>query len=130
MGMSAVSPIAILLAALVAFVFSFVWHRLFERSWMTAAGYKGRPALKAGPLIVVFVAFVVMAGMLSGLNAHIGDDLQSSMINAVLAWAGFVLATIVVDHSFEARSRKLTLINGLHWLGAFLIMGLILAIVG
>ena len=93
-------------------------------------GYKGRPALKAGPLIVVFVAFVVMAGMLSGLNAHIGDDLQSSMINAVLAWAGFVLATIVVDHSFEARSRKLTLINGLHWLGAFLIMGLILAIVG
>ena len=33
MGMSAVSPIAILLAALVAFVFSFVWHRLFERSW-------------------------------------------------------------------------------------------------
>lgn len=132
MGLAAAAnPLPALLAALLAFGFGFLWHRFFEKRWMTAPGYEGRPGLKIAPLVVVFIAYFVIAEMLAGLTAHIGGiTLGNALVNALMVWAGFVLAAMVVDHSFEARPRRLTLVNGGHWLGAFLIMGVVIGTLG
>ncbi|MCE7030410.1 DUF1761 domain-containing protein [Jiella avicenniae] len=128
---AAANPLTCLLAAALAFGFGFLWHRLFEKRWMTAPGYRGKPALKLAPLVVVFIAYFVVAEMLSGITAHIGGiTLGNALTNALLVWAGFVLATMVVDHSFEARPRKLTLVNAGHWLGAFVIMAVVIGLGG
>ncbi|WP_167591859.1 DUF1761 domain-containing protein [Jiella endophytica] len=132
MGLAAAAnPLPAFLAALLAFGFGFLWHRFFEKRWMTAPGYEGRPGLKIAPLVVVFIAYFVIAEMLAGLTAHIGGiTLGNALVNALMVWAGFVLAAMVVDHSFEARPRRLTLVNGGHWLGAFLIMGVVIGTLG
>ncbi|MBP0616465.1 DUF1761 domain-containing protein [Jiella mangrovi] len=132
MGLAAAAnPIPALVAALIALGFGFLWHRIFERRWMTAPGYEGKPALKLAPLVIVFLAYFIIASMLAGLTAHIGGiTLVNALTNALLVWAGFVLAAMVVDHSFEARPRKLTLINGGHWLGAFVIMAVVIGVMG
>jgi len=129
MGFAAIDSLATVIAAILAFAFGFAWHRMFEKSWMTAEGYRGKPALKVAPLVVVFIAYLVIAGMLAGIVGHIGGvTLWNTLVSGVMIWAGFVLATIVVDHSFEARPRKLTLINAGHWLGVFVIMSLVIGI--
>lgn len=125
------SILGVVVAALLAFGFGFAWHMAFEKPWMTATGYAGRPALKVGPLAIVFLAELVMAGMLAGLTAHIGAvTVWNTFVTAILAWAGFTLATMVVDHSFEARSRKLTMLNAGHWLGVYLIMSVVIGLFG
>ncbi|MBO0664258.1 DUF1761 domain-containing protein [Jiella sp. MQZ9-1] len=128
MGLAdAANPVPSLIAALLAFGFGFFWHKLFEKPWMTAPGYEGEPGLKFAPLLIVFIAYFVIAEMLAGVSAHIGGiTLQNTLLNALIVWAGFILAPMVVDHSFEARPRKQTLINGGHWLGVFIIMGVVI----
>ncbi|MAP17650.1 MAG: hypothetical protein CL626_01085 [Aurantimonas sp.] len=123
MGFSNFSPLGVLIAALLAFAFGFGWHRALEKSWMTASGYEGRPALKPGPLAIVFIAELVMAGVLAGLVGHIGPvTVGNALITGILAWAGFVLTAMVVDHSYEARPRRLTYLNAGHWFGVLVIM--------
>ena len=131
MGFTSFSPLAIIIAALLAFGFGFAWHRAVEKPWMTASGYGGRPALKPGPLGIVFLAQIVMATALAGIVGHIGAvTIGNALITGILIWAGFVLTTIVVDHSYEARSRKLTYLNAGHWLGVIVIMSLVIGLVG
>ena len=131
MGYTNFSAIGVLVAAIAAFVFGFLWHKALEKPWMTASGYGARPALKAWPLAIVFLAYIVIAGMLAGLTAHIGNvGIYETFVTGILVWAGFVLATIVVDHSYEARSRSLTFINAGHWFGVFLSMSIIIGLFG
>ena len=131
MGFTSFSPLAIIVAALLAFGFGFAWHRAVEKPWMTASGYAGRPALKPGPLGIVFLALLVMATALAGIVGHIGAvTVGNALITGILIWAGFVLTTIVVDHSYEARSRKLTYLNAAHWLGVIVIMSVVIGFIG
>ncbi|MEF2552154.1 DUF1761 domain-containing protein [Aurantimonas sp. A2-1-M11] len=123
MGFSDFNLAGVFVAALLAFVFGFVWHRALEKPWMTASGYGGRPALKPGPLAIVFLAELMMAGVLAGIIGHIGPvTIGNALITGILGWAGFVLTAMVVDHSYEARSRRLTYLNAAHWLGVLIIM--------
>lgn len=39
---------------------------------------------------------------------------------------GFVLTTLVVNHTFQQARRTLTLIDGGHWLGVLVIQGAVL----
>ncbi|MBB4005084.1 MAG: DUF1761 domain-containing protein [Aurantimonas endophytica] len=131
MSFSNFSPLGVVIAALLAFGFGFAWHRAVEKPWMTASGYGGRPALKLGPLTIVFLAELVMAAALAGIVGHIGAvTIGNALITGVLIWAGFVLTTIVVDHSYEARSRKLTYLNAGHWFGVIVIMSLVIGFFG
>lgn len=131
MGSLSINVLGIIVAAILAFAFDFGWHHAFERRWMTDPNYRGRPALKPGPLAIVFVAYLVIAGMLAGLTAHIGFvTIWNTFVTGILVWAGFILTAMVVDHSYEARSRKLTMINAAHWLGVIVIMSVVIGLFG
>ncbi|MCQ8782064.1 DUF1761 domain-containing protein [Mangrovibrevibacter kandeliae] len=131
MSFSGMNILAIVVAAALAFGFSFVWHRVFHAAWATARGYDEVPHGKPGPLAIVFLAELVIAAMLAGLTTHIsGISIGATLITAILTWAGFILPAMIVDHSYEARPKRLSLLNAGEWLIAMLIMGVVIGAFG
>lgn len=131
----AVSYPMILLAAVASFLFGAVWYGGFSRRWLAALG-KSDAELKAsagfaGPMIVTFIAQVLMAWVLTGILAHllkggVAVSARNGMLSAGILWFGFVATTLASNHSFQGARRMLTLIDAGHWLGVLLIQGAII----
>ena len=82
----------------------------------------------SGRRILTFVGEVIMAWALYGILVHMGNfSLRAGIISGALIWFGFVLTTITINNAFAGRKPMLTVIDGLGWLGALIIIG---AIVG
>lgn len=123
--------VAILVAAIAAFVFGAAYYGLLGRQWMTALGKteppKGAPV---GPMAISFVAELVMAAILALVLSHMageGATLLDGMATGGLMWLGFVMTTLATNHAYQGAKRSLTLIDGGHWLGVCLIQGAVLA---
>lgn len=127
--MFAGSPyLAILAAAAAAWLFGMVWYMSLGNLWMAAIG-KTKADLNPSPVpfIVAFLALLVMAWVLSGLIGHMGEvTLRNGLASGFVAWLGFVITTMAVNHGFGGQKLKLTVIDGGHWLGVLLIEGAIL----
>ena len=79
------------------------------------------------PLIITFVADLIMAWMLAGVMGHLGAlTVKNGVIAAAFIWFGFVITTLSVNNTCGMRSPKLILIDGGHWLAALLLMGAII----
>ena len=79
------------------------------------------------PLIITFVADLIMAWMLAGVMGHLGAlTVKNGVIAAAFIWFGFVITTLAVNNTFGMRSPKLIVIDGGHWLAALLLMGAII----
>jgi hypothetical protein len=134
MSFAGVNYIAVLVAGSVAWVFGGVWYRLLARPWREAHGFSPEQVRRQHgygtamwPLIVSFVADMVMAWTLAGLLGHFGAvTLENGLITAAFCWFGFVLTTFAVNNIFGMRRHVLILIDGAHWLIALLIMGAII----
>lgn len=129
---------AIIVAAIAAWLFGAVYYGLLGKMWVAAQGetmdgLKAKnagksAAAKAAPFIISFVAEIVMATALSGILFHSAmSGPRQGAITGALLWLGFVLTTIVANNAYTFRSPKLTAIDAGHWLGALLIIG---AVVG
>ncbi len=135
MTFAGINHIAVLVAAVAAWGFGGVWYRLLASPWMAAHGFTSEQirahhgkGAAPWPLIVSFVADLIMAWMLAGVLGHLGAvTLINGVISAFFLWFGFVITTLAVNNMFGMRSHRLILIDGGHWLGALLLMG---AIVG
>jgi hypothetical protein len=134
MSFAGVNYIAVLVAGSVAWVFGGVWYRLLARPWREAHGFSPEQVRRQHgygtamwPLIVSFVADMVMAWTLAGLLGHFGAvTLENGLITAAFCWVGFVLTTFAVNNIFGMRRHVLILIDGAHWLIALLIIGAII----
>lgn len=133
-------PWVLPLAALASFVFGGIWYGVLSRPWMAAAGLtkermdenRGRTPLL---LATTFLCELFMAWMLAGVILHmkragIAPTMTNGMISALFIWAGFVMTTLIVNHSYQLARRSLTLIDGAHWLGVLLIQGAIIGAIG
>ena len=131
------NALAIVLAAVAAWIFGAAYYGLLGEKWIAAqgktmeslkaetAGKSG--AAKAAPFIISFIAELIMAAMLGGIMFHIGIyTVRAGMVSGALCWAGFVLTTIVVNNAYAFRKVALTAIDCGHWLGVLMIMGAIL----
>jgi len=135
MTFAGINYIAVLVAASVAWIFGGVWYRLLAKPWRAAHGFTSEQIrahhgdhTAMWPLIVSFVADLIMAWMLAGLLGHFGAvNFENGAITAAFVWFGFVITTLAVNNIFGLRRHVLIVIDGLHWLGALLLMG---AIVG
>lgn len=131
MDFSNVNYVAVMLAASASFIFGGVWYGIFSKQWMAAAGMtmedikpSGGPVL--APYINAFLAELVMAFMLAGVLTTLGGgptNLKAGLITGAMIWLGFIMTSLVVNHSFQSASKALTLIDGGHWLGVLLIQG-------
>ncbi len=131
MAFEGISYLAVLIAAVAGFGFGAIWYSALSKQWMAAIGFNDPPKPRPAPFIAAFLCQLFMAWMLAGLIGHLGEvTLPRSLISAGFLWAGFVLTTMVVNHRFQSLPWSLTVIDGLHWLGVLLVMGLVVGLIG
>jgi hypothetical protein len=129
---------SILIAAVAAWIFGGVYYTALSKPWMAAQGKtleqcKVEQDAKSGiakgtPFVIVFVSEIIIAWVLYAILLHLNMfTLRAGIISALFCWFGFVLTTIATNNAFQGRRVMLTVIDGVGWLGAFVIIG---AIVG
>ena len=135
MQFAGVNYFAIVVAAVVSFMFGWLWYGvLLSRQWMDALGkseeeIKGDGTPSPTPFVIAFLAQLVMAWVLAGIVGHLGPGevtLRNGLISAALVWLGFVITTLTVNNAFQGGRHALTLIDGGHWLAVLLLQGAIL----
>lgn len=131
--------VAILAAAIAAWIFGAIWFGVLGRPWAIGLGLlapdappaPGKPPIFA--LVFSFVAELLMATMLDGLLTHLAGPqfgLKPALIGAALVWLGFVAPTIATNYAYQKRPLTVYAVDLGHWLGVLLIQGAVLALVG
>ena len=140
MTFAGLNYLAVVIAAIVAWVAGAVWYMSLSKVWVAAQGLtpekmqenKGKSGAYL-PFIYCFVAELVMAWVLAGLMAHLGAGqvtLLNGIISGAFCWLGFVITTLVVGNTFALRDMRLIWIDGGHWLIVLLLMGAIIGGMG
>jgi hypothetical protein len=128
MAFGEVSYLAILIAAIVGFVFGAAYYGLLSKPWLKAARLSN-PSMSPMLFATSFAAELLMAWTMAGIIGHLGPD-QATLWNGLVAgffvWLGFMATTTVVNQRYEGFGWDLTLIDAGHWLGVALIMGAII----
>jgi hypothetical protein len=135
--MPVINYVAVLAAAVAGWVVGAVWYGVLGKAWMAALGWTetdirgpdGKRQVPVGPMVLAFVAQLVMALMLAGLVGHMGGPtLTNGVISGALVWLGFVITTIAVNNAFQKKKPMLTVIDGGHWLAVLLLQGVVLGL--
>jgi hypothetical protein len=129
----AINIVPILAATIIAFVFGAAWYRLLSGPWMKAAGLtkekiaaSGRPG---AAYIVAFLAEFWIAAVLAGaliLAPPEAAPWTMAIGTALILWSSFVMPTMIVSHRYQKQPWRLTLLDGGHWLGVFLLQAAVL----
>jgi Protein of unknown function (DUF1761) len=137
--MPPINYVAIITASVASWLVGAVWYGVLGRQWMAALGWTekdvcgpdGKRHMPVGPMILSFIAALVMAFMLSGLMGHVGPiSVRSGIISGALVWLGFAITTMAVNNAFQKRKTALTVIDGGHWLLALIAQGAVLGAFG
>jgi hypothetical protein len=119
---------AVALAAAAAFVFGAVYYMALSWAWLEALG-KTHAQHRAeggspGPFLVSAVGETIMALVLWAVMSAAGVmTVAGGMLTGMLVWLGFVVTTISINYAYQRRRPSLSVIDGVHWLGALLLMG-------
>lgn len=135
-----VNYLAVVIAAVAAWLASAAWYMSLSRHYVAALGktpeQMAQDRKKPGaflPFIYAFVANIIIAWMLAGVLAHLGAGqvtLRNGVISGAFLWFGFILTTIAVNYSFSGRDRRLLLIDAGNWLLVLLVIGAIIGGIG
>jgi hypothetical protein len=131
--MPPINFLAVLVAAVAGWLVGAVWYGVLGRQWMAALGRAEdtRRSIPVTPMIIAFIALIVMATMLAGLIGHLGPvNAERGVVSGVLVWFGFVITTIAVGNAFQQRKPMLTIIDGGHWLAVLVVQGAIIGAFG
>ena len=131
MEFAGINYIAVLAAAVAAFVFGAVWYGVLSKQWMAAVGMTEQPKQDPKLYALTFVCQLVTAYFLAGVMGHIAQvSVKGGIITAAFVWLGFVLTTQIVNHRFQGQKWSLTLIDCGHWLGVLIVMGIVIGLFG
>jgi hypothetical protein len=140
MAFAGINYLAVLIAAAAGWMAGAVWYMALAKPWMAAVG-TSREKIEASktqpgaslPFVFAFAANVIMAWVLAGVIGHLGPGqvtLRNGVISGAFCWLGFVITTMLVNHSFAMRSRMLLVIDGGYWLLVLALMGAIIGAMG
>ncbi len=128
----AVNYVAVIVAAIAAFVIGFIWYTpLFGKRWMA---YLGKSQANMGQpgasfpfvLAAAFVASVVNAWVLALLATNLGGkDVASGVVLGIVVWLGFQATLTAADHLFTQKPWGLWLLNNGHNVIVQAVMGAI-----
>jgi hypothetical protein len=134
MVFAGINYLAVITAAIAAFVIGALYYGAIGKLWMKAARIKPEEAkMSAGLFITSFIAELVMAWVLAGVIGHLGIDevtIWNGIISGAFIWLGFIATTLAVNHRYQGFGWDLTLIDGLHWLLVALVMGAVIGAFG
>jgi hypothetical protein len=135
-----INHLAVLIAAIVAWLASAAWYMSIGRIYQAALGKTPEQAAadrkRPGaflPFIYAFVANIVIAWMLAGVLGHLGPGqvtLRNGIVSAAFLWFGFILTTMTVNYSFSGRDRRLLLIDAGNWLIVLIVIGAVIGGIG
>jgi len=140
MTFAGINYLAIVIAAVVAWLASAGWYMSLGRIYQSALG-KTPDECKAEmkkpgaflPFVYAFIGNLVIAWMLAGVLGHLGPGevtLKNGVITGALLWFGFILTTMVVNFCFSGRDKRLLLIDLGNWLIVLVLMGAIIGAMG
>ncbi len=134
MAFGGINYLAVLLAAIAAFIIGAVYYGTLGKPWMKAARIDPAEArMSAGLFVTSFVAELVMAWVMAGVIGHLGDGqvtLRNGIISGAFVWLGFMATTMTVNQRYQGFGWDLTAIDGIHWLLVALAMGAVIGIMG
>jgi hypothetical protein len=140
MTFAGINYLAIVIAAVAAWLASAAWYMSLGRIYMAALGKTpaqvAEDRKKPGaflPFIYAFVANLIIAWMLGGVLGHLGAGqvtLRNGVIAGAFIWFGFILTTMVVNFSFSGRDKRLLLIDAGNWLIVLLVIGAVVGGIG
>ena len=141
MTFAGINHLAIILAAIAAWIGGAVYYGVLSKPWMAAQGktleqFNAEGAAKSAlaryaPFVLSFLAEIGMAWVLAGMVGHLGSvTIRTAVISALFVWAGFMLTTMLVNNAFGGRRYMLTLIDSGHWLLVMVLMGLVIGWMG
>ncbi len=134
MSFGGINYLAVLLAAVAAFVVGAVFYGALGKPWMKAARiYPAEAKMSAGLFVTSFVAELVMAWVMAGVIGHLGDGqvtLRNGIISGAFVWLGFMATTMAINHRYQGFGWDLTVIDGIHWLLVALAMGAVIGFMG
>lgn len=128
----ALNHLAIITAALLAFVIGGIWYGpLFGRAWMEENGLTPESAAKMNAAKVYGLAFVWTLVMAYNLGFFLGDPTMSvgmATFYGFATGAGWIAMGLFVVGLFERRSARLMLINGGYMTVALTMMGAVIGV--
>lgn len=134
MAFGGINYIAVLVAAVAAFMAGSVYYGVLGKPWMKAA--RINPAdTKMSPVLLItgFFCELTMAFVLAGLIGHLGDGqvtIRNGIISGAFVWLGFMATTVTVNQRYQGFGWDLTLIDAAHWLIVAFLMGGIIGAFG
>lgn len=135
MQFAGMNYLAVLVAAIVAFIIGAIYYGALGKRWMKAARLDPagpKPAM-AGLLINSFIMELILAFVTAGVIGHLGFD-QVTLLNGVISglfiWAGFIFTTLSINQRYQGFGWDLTLIDGLHWLLVMIGIGATIGLFG
>lgn len=135
MNFAGMNYLAILVAAIVAFVIGAVYYSALSKQWMKAARIDAsgpKPAM-VGLLVNSFIMELILAFVTAGVIGHLGFDQvtpTNGVISGLFIWAGFIFTTMSINQRYQGFGWDLTLIDGLHWLLVMIGIGLTIGLFG
>ncbi|MBV8836731.1 MAG: DUF1761 domain-containing protein [Alphaproteobacteria bacterium] len=142
MAFAGINYLAVIIAAVVAWIVGAVYYTLLSKPWVAAHGksmeaFKAEQAACKGtvhawlPFVLVFLADLAIAYVLAGMVGHLGVvTIRSAVISGAFAWAGFMLTTMLANNAFSGARYMLTVINAGHWLIVVIVMGIVIGWMG
>ena len=122
---------AVVLAAVAAYAFSWLWYAALSAVSTRKATDKPKWTFELVPYLIAGVAYLLMSWMLAGLMGHLANvTVRGGVLAAFFVWAGFVLTTTVVNQAFQNRRPAMTLADLANWLAVLAIMGAIIGAFG
>src|SRR3970040_1742342 len=98
--MPIINYVAVIAAGIAGWLGGGGWDRILGEQWVVSLGWSeadmcgpdGKRHIPIGPMVIAFIAQLVMALMLAGLLGHMGGPtVARGIISGVLAWVGFVV---------------------------------------
>jgi uncharacterized protein YacL len=132
MTFAGVNYLAVIVAAIMAFIFGAAYYGLLSKPWMKAARIQPKEgvggAMPPAPLLInSIVCGLIMAWVLAAVLGSMGAaGIAAAVTAAFFLWLGFIATTIAVNQRYQGYGWNLTVIDAIHWLGATLIMAIVI----
>jgi hypothetical protein len=130
-----VNWLAVVVAAIVGFVVSWVWWGpLFGKQWVKLSGVKPTKDMKkgmGGKMLIALIANLVMAYVLAALITATGAlGIGGASMLAFWAWLGFVASIGVGIVLWSGKPWGLFWLNNIGWLVVMVVMAAVLSYMG
>ncbi len=128
---------AVIVATLATMVVGSIWYtpKVFGNYWMKKAGVtpSGRMSDAVGPIVTTVLVSFVTAWVLAGAaylawDFYGGGFLWSTIVTAIVLWAGFTAARFITHDAFDKRPSGLTMLTIAHELVTILVMAVIIGV--